>query len=60
MLSKGIYITSHIMPVTGHNSVQSLTVHQRVDEDEKLMMGQSISEAILPTASNNSPFLLLQ
>lgn len=40
------------MAVTGHKSVQSsLTVCQRVDEDEKLRMGQSISKAMLPSAS---------
>lgn len=51
MLSKGIYGPSQIMAVTGHKSVQSLTVYQRVDEEEKLRMGQSISEAMLPSAS---------
>jgi hypothetical protein len=52
MLSKGMYGPPQIMAVTGHKSVQSLTVYQRVDEDEKLKMGQSISEALLPSAQN--------
>lgn len=51
MLSKGMYGPSQIMAVTGHKSVQSLTVYQRVNEEEKLKMGQSISEAMLPSAS---------
>jgi hypothetical protein len=54
MLSKGMYMYGpyQIMAVTGHKSVQSLTLYQRVDRDKKLKMGQSISEALLPSAQN--------
>lgn len=55
MLSKGMYGPSQIMAVTGHTSVQSLTVYQRVDEKEKLRMERSISEAVLPSASKELP-----
>lgn len=42
MLSKGMYGPYQIMAVTGHKSLQSFTVYQRVDENEKLRMGRSI------------------
>lgn len=51
MLSKAMYGPSQIMAVTGNKSVQSLTVYQKVDEEEKLRMGQSNSKAMLPNAS---------
>jgi hypothetical protein len=52
MLSKGMYGPSQSMAVTGHKSVQSLTLYQRVDGDKKLKMEQSISEALLPSVQN--------
>lgn len=40
---------SQVMAVTGHKSVQSLSVYQRVSDDEKMMMGDSLTRNILPS-----------
>lgn len=37
--------------VTGHKSIQSLTVYPRVGKEEKIRMGHSNFEAILRSAS---------
>lgn len=62
ILSKEMYGPSQTMAVAGHKSVQSLTVHvyPRVDEEEKIRMGYSISDndcfsvfqLALPTSSS--------
>lgn len=44
ILSKEMYGPSQTMAVVGHKSVQSLTVYPRVDEEEKIRMGHSISD----------------
>ena len=51
-LSKGMYGPAQIMAVTGHKSVQSLSVYQRVDDEEKLQMGKTLSESLVPTLKN--------
>lgn len=51
MFSKEIYGPFQNMAVTSHKSAESLKVYQSVGEDEKLRMGQSISEAMLLSAS---------
>ena len=43
----GRFISKQIMSVTGHKSVQSLAVYQRVKSDEKLMMGMSLTYSLL-------------
>jgi hypothetical protein len=48
ILSKSMYGPSQVMAVTGHKSVQSLSVYQRVSDEEKMMMGDSLTENILP------------
>ena len=35
------------MSVTGHKSIQSLCIYQRVKEDKKLMMGMSLTYSVL-------------
>lgn len=42
ILSKNKFNDAQIMSVTGHKSVQSLSVYQRVDTQEKLEMGQTL------------------
>jgi hypothetical protein len=39
------------MAVTGHKSVQSLTTYQKVDTDEKIKMGQTISPNLRPQSA---------
>ena len=36
------------MSVTGHKSVQSLSVYQRVSDEEKIQMGESLGMNIVP------------
>ena len=43
LLTKSVFSPSQIMAVTGHKSVQSLTVYQRTDTEEKIAMGQSLA-----------------
>ena len=43
---------AQVMAVTGHKSVQSLTVYQRVNDHEKVQMGQALSENLVPTETN--------
>lgn len=49
ILSKSMFGPSQVMVVTGHTSVQSLSVYQRVSDDEKMMMGDSLTRNILPS-----------
>ncbi|XP_048771872.2 uncharacterized protein LOC125677743 [Ostrea edulis] len=44
VLSKEMFGPAQIMAVTGHKSVQSLSVYQRVDDEEKIQMGKTLSE----------------
>ncbi|XP_021339929.1 uncharacterized protein LOC110441157 [Mizuhopecten yessoensis] len=57
ILSKGMYSPAQIMSVTGHKSVQSLTVYQRVDDEEKIRMEQTITESMQPAKSNQLALL---
>ena len=43
----GKYIAKQIMSITGHKSIQSLCIYQRVKEDEMLMMGLSLTYLLL-------------
>jgi hypothetical protein len=43
-----MYGAAQIMAVTGHKSVQSLTTYQRVDTEEKIKMGQTLTENVTP------------
>ncbi|KAK3086405.1 hypothetical protein FSP39_017969 [Pinctada imbricata] len=52
ILSKGMFGPSQVMDVTGHKSVQSLSVYQRVSDGEKIQMGQVLSKTLVPSSSN--------
>jgi hypothetical protein len=49
LLSKSGFNHAQICSVTGHKSVQSLAVYQRVEQDEKVIMGQAIASNLIPT-----------
>ena len=60
ILNQCQFSTSQIMAVTGHKSVSSLAIYQRVSDGEKLDMGLAISSAMgvssdaeQPTSSGN-------
>lgn len=42
-LTRGKFIPKQIMSVTGHKSLESLAIYQRVQDDEKLMMGMYLT-----------------
>lgn len=46
ILSRGKYNYAQIKAVTGHKSVQSLSIYQKVNDKEKLQMGQAISQSL--------------
>ncbi|CAG2236087.1 KCTD1_15 [Mytilus edulis] len=46
VLAKSSYCNAQIMAVTGHKSVASLSLYQRVDNDDKIRMGQTLTESI--------------
>ena len=48
ILSQKMFSPAQIMSVSGHKSVSSLTVYQRVNESEKNNMGQAINNYIHP------------
>lgn len=59
ILSKSMFGPSQVMAVTGHKSVQSLSVYQRISDDEKMMMGDSLTRNILPSLPDlNKPAIL--
>ena len=41
------YNPKQIMAITGHKSIQSLSVYQRVKSDEKMMMGMSLMYSLI-------------
>lgn len=43
-----VFGEAQIMAVTGDKSVQSLSVYQRVDEEENLMMWNTLSKELAP------------
>jgi hypothetical protein len=46
ILSKNMYGAAQIMAVIGNKSVQSLTTNQRVDTEDKIKMGQTLTENV--------------
>lgn len=48
ILSQSMFSASQIMAVTGHKSVQSLSIYQRVSDREKLIMGKAMTAGIAP------------
>ena len=51
LLSQAKFNNAQIMAVTGHKSVSSLAVYQRVSDSEKIEMGKSIGNSIADTVS---------
>jgi len=47
ILSKNMFVAAQIMAVSGHKSVQTLSVYQRVDYSEKILMGHTLSKSVL-------------
>ena len=45
-LTRENYSPHQIMAITGHKSIQSLGIYQRVKADEKLMMGMSLTYSL--------------
>ena len=46
-LTTANFMAIQIMSVTGHKSLQSLSIYQKVKDDEKLMMGMSLTFSLL-------------
>ena len=46
ILTKNMFNPAQIMAVTGHKSVQSLTVYQRTGDAEKIAMGHAMAQSI--------------
>jgi hypothetical protein len=38
-----MYCNAQIMAVTGHKSVQALSMYQRVDDEDKIRMGKTLT-----------------
>jgi hypothetical protein len=47
ILAKNMYCNAQIMAVTGHKSVQALSMYQRVDDGDKIRMGKSLTDNVL-------------
>jgi hypothetical protein len=46
ILAKNSYCHSQIMAITGHKSVASLALYQRVDDDDKIRIGQILTRSL--------------
>ena len=46
LLSRAMFNPAQIMAVTGHKSVSSLSVYQRVSDEEKMAMGKAIGNSV--------------
>lgn len=42
------------MSVTGHKSVQSLITYQRIDTEDKMKMGQTLTDNLVPVSSSSN------
>ena len=42
-----MYGNAQIMTVTGHKSVQALSMYQRVDDEDKIRMGKTLTDNAL-------------
>lgn len=47
LLRTGKYTAKQVMAITGHKSIHSLAIYQRVSADEKMMMGMSLTYSLL-------------
>ena len=50
-LKRGNFSSKQVMSVSGHKSVESLAIYQRVHDDEKLMMGLCLNFCLLEDPS---------
>ena len=55
ILTRQNFASSQIKEVTGHKSVSSLAIYQRVSETEKLDMGRTLALSVMPAASDREP-----
>ena len=46
-LTRSHYTPKQIMSMTGHKSLQSLSIYQKVKEDEKMMMDKSLMYSLM-------------
>jgi hypothetical protein len=58
ILSKANFNPGQIMAITGHKSVQSLAVYDRVCSQEKIEMGQALGDSLKPSRPTASNFEL--
>lgn len=47
LLRTGKYSPKQVMAITGHKSIHSLSIYQRVKADEKMMMGMTLTYALM-------------
>lgn len=47
LMRSGRYTPKQVMAVSGHKSIHSLAIYQRVRDDEKMMMGMSLTYSLL-------------
>ena len=47
ILAKNMYCNAQIMAVTGNKSVQALSMYQRVDDEDKIRMGKTLTDNVL-------------
>ena len=48
ILTRNKFPASAIKEITGHRSISSLAIYQRVNDEEKIEMGKSLSESVVP------------
>ena len=58
LLSKARFNEAQIMSVTGHKSTKSLAIYERVDNDEKMIMGHTIAAGLVANPPQPRPALL--
>lgn len=58
ILSKNKFDAHQIMAVTGHKSVQSLSVYERVSSQEKIEMGRAMTDALCESTATEANFTI--
>ena len=51
---------AHIMSVTGHKSVSSLAVYQRVGSNEKIAMGDTLAKSLESESPSSTPLPVIK
>lgn len=49
---------AQIISVTGHKCVQSLTTYQRIDTEDKIKMGKTLTDNLVPVSSSSNQVAL--